>query len=173
RAGVAVVLDPGLAPGAKAPGRNRGPGAPSTADGSPLPLVLTAGRQVKRLSVADFPEPATVLDRVRIPPAFSARSPRARRDLAATVRTKLAGADRWETGQRAGRDSARAGRDQPPPGQAEITRLRGRLRQHPCHSCSDREAHARQAERYARLEREVQQLEEAVAGRSPVYTRVV
>ena len=189
RPGVAVVLDPGLSPAAKVHGKNRGRAgtAPAAADGSPLPLVLTAGRQVKRLSVADFPEPAIVLDRVRIPPAFSARSPRARRDLAATVRNKLAGADGressqrsaedgWETGQRSAADgrgtgqrAARAGRDQPD--QAEITRLRRRLRQHPCHSCPDREDHARQAERYARLEREVQQLESAVAGRSHVIAR--
>ena len=153
RPGVAVVLDPGLSPR-----------APSSADGSPLPLVLTAGRQVKRLSVADFPEPATVLDRVRIPPAFSARSPRARRDLAATVRNKLAGAEGRETGRRNGRDQSQ-------PGQAEITRLRRQLRQHPCHGCPDREDHARQAERYARLEREVQQLEAAVASRSHVIAR--
>jgi ATP-dependent RNA helicase HelY len=169
RQGVAVVLDPGLSPAAKVPGKNRGRAgaAPAAVDGSPLPLVLTAGRQVKRLSVADFPEPATVLDRVRIPPAFSARSPRARRDLAATVRNKLAGAagDGPDTGQRS------AGRDQPQPDQAEITRLRRRLRQHPCHSCPDREDHARQAERYARQEREVERLESAVASRSHVIAR--
>ncbi len=181
RAGVAVVLDPGLSPDARKPstkkrdqrgGRADGsavPGLPQ--DGSPLPLVLTAGRQVKRLSVADFPEPATVLDRVRIPAAFSARSPRSRRDLASTVRNKLAGqAAAGGPGQPAdGGDSPR--RDQSPPDQAEIARLRRRLRQHPCHACTDREDHARQAERYARLEREVQQLAATVAGRSHVIAR--
>ena len=175
RPGVAVVLDPGLSPTAKVPGKNRSRAgtAPATADGSPLPLVLTAGRQVKRLSVADFPEPATVLDRVRIPPAFSARSPRARRDLAATVRNKLAGADGRESSQRSAEDGRETGqRSAGGRGdQAEITRLRRRLRQHPCHSCPDREAHARQAERYARLEREAQQLEAAVASRSHVIAR--
>jgi ATP-dependent RNA helicase HelY len=136
--------------------------------------VLTAGRQVKRLSVADFPEPATVLDRVRIPAAFSARSPRSRRDLASTVRNKLAGqAAAAGPGQPAdgGDPSGRNRRDQSPPDQAEIARLRRRLRQHPCHACPDREDHARQAERYARLEREVQQLEATVAGRSHVIAR--
>src|SRR5215469_10886587 len=176
RPGVAVVLDPGLSPAGKVPGKNRGPAAPATADGSPLPLVLTAGRQVKRLSVADFPEPATVLDRVRIPPAFSARSPRARRDLAATVRNKLAGAEGRESSRRSAEDGREtgqrsAGGREDQPDQAEITRLRRRLRKHPCHSCPDREAHARQAERYARLEREVQQLEAAVASRSHVIAR--
>ena len=119
---------------------------------------------MKRLSVADFPEPATVLDRVRIPAAFSARSPRHRRDLASTVRNKLAGQTagdgRGETARAsrpaAGSPRRRAESCRPaPPGQPEIARLRRRLRQHPCHACPDREDHARQAERYARLEQEV------------------
>jgi ATP-dependent RNA helicase HelY len=184
RAGIAVVLDPGLSAagrrGASGKGARDG-GGPRAAtpdgshqDASPLPLVLTVGRQVKRLSAADFPEPATVLDRVRIPPAFSARSPRARRDLASTVRNKLAA----QPGPREGRAAAqpngggalrRAGAGQA--GQPEIARLRRRLRQHPCHACPDREDHARQAERYARLEREVEQLEAAVAGRTHVIAR--
>jgi ATP-dependent RNA helicase HelY len=150
RAGVAVVLDPGR------PSRRAGRGGPTPA--LPLPVVLTANRQVKRLSVADFPGPATVLDWVRIPATFSARSPQHRRDLVSTVRNKLA--DR--------------GPQPPPPDpsdQAEITQLRRRLRQHPCHGCPDRDDHARQAERHARLEREVQRLEAAVAGRSHVIAR--
>jgi ATP-dependent RNA helicase HelY len=160
RAGVAVVLDPGLPSGRGARGdRSRRPAGPG--DALPLPVVLTANRQVKRLSVADFPGPATVLDWVRIPATFSARSPQHRRDLVSTVRNKLA-----DRGPQRGQGSA-----PDPSDQAEITQLRRRLRQHPCHGCPDREDHARQAERYARLEREVQRLEEAVAGRSHVIAR--
>ena len=189
RAGIAVVLDPGLsAAGRKEASRRgaRGGGGPRAAtpdgshqDASPLPLVLTVGRQVKRLSAADFPEPATVLDRVRIPGAFSARSPRARRDLASTVRNKLAGqaAGNRGEGRGAGQSpddagvSYRAGAGQSRADQPEIAHLRRRLRQHPCHACPDREDHARQAERYVRLEREVEQLEAAVAGRTHVIAR--
>src|SRR5215469_10326042 len=74
QAGVAVVLERGIAP-----------------DGQPLPLVLTAGRQVKRLSVADFPVPVNPIERIAIPKSFSAKSPAHRRDLASTVRNKVAG----------------------------------------------------------------------------------
>jgi ATP-dependent RNA helicase HelY len=139
RAGVAVVLDTG----------GQGPG----------PLVLTENRQVKRLSMADFTIAVEPLERIRIPKWFSARSPQHRRDLAATVRNKL------------------AGRDLPPPrrGQApddaEISRLRAQIRQHPCHRCPDREDHARWAERYFRLQREVENLERRVASRSHVIAR--
>ena len=44
----------------------------------------------------------------------------------------------------------------------ELATLRRALRAHPCHGCDDREAHARWAERYARLERETEQLRQKV-----------
>ena len=146
RSGIALVLEPGPA-----------------GDDTPAPLVLTAGRQVKRLSLADFPVPVTAIDRVRIPAWFSARSANHRRDLASTVRNKLAGRDLSQ--QRAGRAGPPRGED------AEIERLRRRLRQHPCHGCADREDHARNAERYVRLEREAEALEHRIAGRTHVIAR--
>jgi ATP-dependent RNA helicase HelY len=156
RAGIAVVLDPGTPAGP--------PRGNAKADNLPLPLVLTAGRQVKRLSVADFPVPVTAIERIRIPAWFSARSPKHRRDLASTVRNKLAGRelDPLPSRGKAPKDEAE---------QAEIGRLRSALRRHPCHACPDCEEHIRQAERQARLEREVERLEAAVAGRSHVIAR--
>ncbi len=147
RAGIALVLE-----------------SPTAADPSGL-LVLTAGRQVKRLAAADFPVPVTPIDRVRIPGWFSARSAKHRRDLASTMRNKLAGRDLTRP-PRAGRDEGSGGGHD-----AEIERLRRRLRQHPCHGCPDREEHARQAERYQRREREAQELERRVAGRTHVIAR--
>ncbi len=149
RAGMAVVLDP----------------FPAGQD-EPQPVVLTANRQVKRLSMADFPVPVTAIDRIRIPASFSPRSANSRRDLAATLRNKLAGADLGRhpaDGARAGRN---AGRDD-----AGIAALRRQLRQHPCHSCPDREEHARQAEQHLRLRRQAQSLEGRVAGRTHVIAR--
>ena len=150
RAGMAVVLEPGIG----APGRR--------ADTTPVPLVLTAGRQVRRLSVADFPMPVEPIDRVRIPNWFSPRSPKHRRDLAASMMTKLAGRDR-EPPSRSKAPQAAA--------QEQIAALRRRVRSHPCHACPDREEHARRLERRARLQREVERLEATVAGRSHVIAR--
>jgi ATP-dependent RNA helicase HelY len=145
QAGVAVVLEPGTGP-----------------DGQPLPLVLTAGRQVKRLSVADFPMPVSPIERIRIPNSFSHRSPSARRDLASTVRNKVAGVQlprhRRATGQ---------SQD----GEAAIAALRRRLRLHPCHSCPDLQRHLRDLERRARLDREAAAVEQRVSGRSHVLAR--
>ena len=191
RAGLAVVLQPGLHPARGGNGNGRaadrggrggrehpdgGPGARAAGNGpglpeftGPGPLVLTEGRQVKRLAVADFPVPAEVIDKIRIPGSFSPRSPQHRKDLAATMRNRLASrpagagparrpvrAADWEQG------SADAG---------AVADLRRRLRRHPCHGCQDRENHARYAERYMRLARETEALERRVAGRSHVIAR--
>jgi ATP-dependent RNA helicase HelY len=147
RSGVAVVLDPGLA---------------KRSDG-PAPLVLTANRQVKRLTVLDFPRPVDPIEKIRIPKWFSARSPQHRRDLASTLRNKVG-----EDGEAAARPRGQGG------GAAddtEITALRHDLRQHPCHGCAEREDHARWAERYFRLERDTAGLRRRVESRSQVIAR--
>jgi ATP-dependent RNA helicase HelY len=131
-------------------------------DGRPAPLVLTANRQVKRLSVADFPVPVSPIERIRIPPSFSPRSPEARRDLASTVRNKLAGVEL----PRRRRGPARS-----EDGEAAISALRRRLRQHPCHGCADLQLHLRDLERRARLDREAAKMEQRVSGRSHVLAR--
>ena len=158
------------------------------------PLVLTANRQVKRLSLADFPVPVEAVDRIRIPASFSVRSPQHRRDLAASVRNRLAGRDiagpqrvaDWNdsaardrpgsdgrtggAGQAgpAGKDAGGAGLSSP---DHQIADLRRRLRRHPSHGCPDREEHARYAERYTRVKRETEALERKVASRSHVIAR--
>jgi ATP-dependent RNA helicase HelY len=152
RAGIALVLE---SPPSSA--------SPFTASDPPGLLVLTEGRQVKRLTLADFPVPVTPLDRLRIPTWFSVRSAKHRRDLASTVRNKLAGRDLGPP--------PRAGRAGGPDPDAEIERLRRLLRQHPCHGCADRDEHAREADRYLRLEREAEALERRVAGRTHVIVR--
>jgi ATP-dependent RNA helicase HelY len=144
-AGVALVLEPGAA---------------KRVD-DPSPLVLTVNRQVKQLALMDFRGPVEPVERVRIPPAFSRKSPQHRRDLASTLRNKTA---RIEV--------PRPVRRREPVGDdAEITELRRRLREHPCHGCADREDHSRWAERYFRLERETADLRRRVEGRSQVISR--
>jgi ATP-dependent RNA helicase HelY len=152
QSGVAVVLQSGGSGGS-------GRGA---SNGRPLPLVLTANRQVKRLSVADFPVPVSAIERIRIPPSFSPRSPAARRDLAATVRNKLAGRELPKQ-EASGRQNE--------PSAAAIEALRGRLRKHSCHGCPDMQLHLRDLARRVRLEREAEALEQRVSGRSHVLAR--
>jgi ATP-dependent RNA helicase HelY len=138
RAGLAVVLDPGLDP-----------------TGEPRPLVLTEDRWAGRLTSADFSGPATPLGRMRLPRRVDHRVPRVRRDLASSLRST--GIQAPVVGGRRGR-----GGSSDTPESAEVDALRRALRSHPCHGCDDREAHARWAERAARLEKETEQLRQKV-----------
>ncbi|HEU5332809.1 MAG TPA: DEAD/DEAH box helicase [Actinocrinis sp.] len=147
RAGLAVVLDPGLDTGRE----------------GPRPEVLTAERQVVRLSLLDFPYPVEPIAWMRIPKTFNRKSPQSRRDLASALRTK-AGAGEGKPA-RPPRSRSAAADDE------RITGLRRDLRSHPCHGCDDRENHARWAERHHRLERETEGLEKRVQGRTHSIAR--
>ncbi|WP_395639978.1 DEAD/DEAH box helicase [Pseudolysinimonas sp.] len=50
--------------------------------------------------------------------------------------------------------------------QRQIADLRKRMKQHPCHACAEREAHARWAERWWRLKRETDQMRSQISGRT-------
>jgi ATP-dependent RNA helicase HelY len=185
RQGLAVVLNPPPASGEFSPNR---------ADG---PLVLTVNGQLKQLSAADFPVPAEPIDRVRIPASFSERSPKHRRDLVSTMRSRIEGKPSDPPSRRrrsaAGNDEeypervrgqahdedesgggvtgTRSGADDAQVFDGDIAELRRKLRRHPCHACPDREQHARYAERYFRQKKEADELERQVAGRSHVIAR--
>lgn len=145
RAGLAVVLDPGL--------NSRGEG--------PSPLVLTIGKQVKKLSPVDFPVPVEPVEHLRIPKNFNSRSPKERANLVASVHAKIGDRDFGKPVR--ARDHAAE--------DEEINRLRKAIRQHPCHGCDEREDHARWAERYYKLLRETEGLRRRVEGRSHVIAR--
>ena len=145
RAGLAVVLDPGV----------RGMGSEG-----PKPVVLTIDRQVRRLSVVDFPTSVDVLATMRVPRSFNPRSPQSRRDLASSLRN-------LDVDERAvPRRSRSAAADDD-----RLAALRRELREHPCHRCPDREEHARWAERYDRLRRDTEGLERRIAGRTNTIAR--
>jgi ATP-dependent RNA helicase HelY len=154
-AGLALVLDPGVPAG-----RSNGHRGFEYHEG-PRPLVLTAERQVKRLASIDFPIPVEAVERMRIPKSFNPRSPQSRRDLASALRSKAG----HVVPERHRKQRAAAADDR------EIARLRTELRAHPCHGCSEREDHARWAERYHRLTRDTRQLERRIEGRTNTIAR--
>ena len=137
RAGLAIVLDPGLTP-----------------RDDPRPLVLTERRWAGRLSMMDFPVAVESIGSVRVPRHFNHRSPQERRDLAAALRRVAVPPG----------PSRRKG--SPPDADEEVARLRAAVRAHPCHGCPDRDEHARWAERYRRLQRENAGLVRRVEGRT-------
>jgi ATP-dependent RNA helicase HelY len=56
--------------------------------------------------------------------------------------------------------------------QRQLTALRTRLKQHPCHSCPEREAHARWAERWWKLKRETDLLTSQIRSRTGAVAKV-
>jgi ATP-dependent RNA helicase HelY len=83
----------------------------------------------------------------------------------------VTGTDRPSAG---GPGAGRVGNDGPGTdgaGTDDPAELRRQLRRHPCHSCPDREQHARQAERYFRARKEADDLERQIGSRSHVIAR--
>ena len=55
--------------------------------------------------------------------------------------------------------------------EAELAELKRKLRSHPCHGCSDREAHARWGERYQKLKKEVEAATKQIDSRTNQVAR--
>lgn len=127
----------------------------------PRPTILTLEKHVRRLSVQDLDGPVEVLSRLRVPKQFDARKPKDRRDLAASLRNALN--DRRPPTSRTPVEFESAGTERQ---ERAIADLRRRLRAHPCHGCSDREQHARWAERWWKLRRETDRLAQQIQGRT-------
>ncbi|WP_410579571.1 DEAD/DEAH box helicase [Amycolatopsis sp. lyj-108] len=134
RAGLAVVVDPGLDPIRE-----------------PRPVVVTEDRWSGPLSVSDFPAPVEALGNIKLPKHIELRSPKTRRDIAASLRSAGISLP--------GRQKRRAGANE----DGELAALRRALRAHPCHGLAEREANLRWVERYQRLTAETEQLERKVA----------
>ncbi len=84
-----------------------------------------------------------------------------------TIRRELTdlerkGAARADTQSRAERDKR----------QNQLAELRRRLKQHPCHSCPDRESHARWAERWWRLKKQTDELSQQIRSRTGAVARI-
>jgi ATP-dependent RNA helicase HelY len=141
RGGLAVVVEP-------------------SRDGRPPgPLVVTEDRRLRRLSTVEVQSPVEPITRVKVSKGFLARNPKARRDMASTMRAAVPHLPpaRERVGAGGGSDGET---------EEQIADLRRRLRAHPCHPCPDRENHARWAERWWRLERESASLRRTIEGRT-------
>ena len=134
RAGLAVVVDPGLDPVRE-----------------PRPVVVTEDRWSGPLSLSDFSAPVEPLGRIKLPKHVELRSPKTRRDIASHLRDSGISLP--------GRQKRRSGATE----DGELAALRRALRAHPCHGLAEREANIRWVERYHRLAAETEQLERRVA----------
>ena len=104
---------------------------------SPRPTVVTDNARTFRLAISELHHGIEVVGAVKVPKGNDPRNARNRRELAATVSAASGTFQRSRKSQQESSDT----------GAEDLTR---RLRAHPCHSCPDRETHARWAERYYR-----------------------
>ncbi|HVQ48855.1 MAG TPA: helicase-related protein, partial [Mycobacterium sp.] len=123
----------------------------------PRPLVLTEHRWAGRISSADYSGASEPMGSMQLPKRVEHRNPRARRDLASALRSAAAGLD--VPSVKAKRSGPPKERDVDP----ELAGLREQLRLHRAHNLPDREAKARLAERYLRIERDNEQIRQKVA----------
>ena len=146
--GFAVVVDPGVRADKE----------------GPRPYVVTLERHARRLSMIDFPTPVVALTRLKVPRSFNGRDPKARRDLAQALhlRTRDLPPRRQRSGGGPGEHGG-AG--------AQVDAVRAELRQHPCHSCPDREEHSRWAERWFKLDRDAGTLRRRIEQRTNTIAR--
>jgi ATP-dependent RNA helicase HelY len=118
---------------------------------------LTEHRWAGRISSADYSGTSDTLGTMSLPKRVEHRNPRMRRDLASALRSAAAGLDvRSAKGKRSGPPKER---DVDP----ELAGLREQLRRHAAHDLPDREAMARLAERYLRIERDNEQIRQKIA----------
>lgn len=105
---------------------------------------------MRHIHASDIHAPLDVLASLTIPKGFTPRSPKSRRDMAATLRAKVP----HDPPQPLRRVDVETDREIA----AETDELRRRLQAHPCHACEYREDHSRWAERWWKLRRETNAL---------------
>lgn len=127
---------------------------PDRESDEPRPLVLTEHRWAGRISSADYSGGPGAVGTMPLPKRIEYRQPRVRRDLASALRSAaeslvIPKRSRGQVGQDSDIDP-------------ELIALRERLRRHPSHGVGDREAKARIAERFLRVERDNAQLQKKI-----------
>ena len=115
---------------------------------APRPTVVNDAGRVLRLSIADLPMGIETVGRMSLPKRVNTKDARVRKDLGFAVAAE---------GKMA-RAAARSERQPTPAQRSEADALRQAIRNHPCHTCPDREDHARWAERYFRTLRDKDKL---------------
>ncbi|MGV3245820.1 DEAD/DEAH box helicase [Rothia sp. 11254D007CT] len=168
---VASVLD--LLPGdiIEIPrGRNAGPAvvlARAESLDDPRPSILTMAAQLRRLDPRDLDGPVLPISKIKVSKKFTGKTPKDRRDMASRMREALyQGLPARSGSQKKYFNERERGDEQ------KIEELRRALRNHPCHGCSDRENHARWAERWYRLSRDTDGLRRQIERRTNTIAQV-
>ncbi|MGH2813417.1 MAG: DEAD/DEAH box helicase [Actinomycetota bacterium] len=150
-------------------GKARGPvvivGADRSKRGEPRLLALTSNKRLVRLSASDFQRPPKAV--ATLPLARGLGGWGRQRRVDHQVRAQLAA----ELAALEISDDPGEFEEDAPEGPADLSKVRTRILQHPCHRCPDLNKHSQWAERATRLDRETAGLRKQVRSRSGTISR--
>lgn len=126
----------------------------------PRAYVLTINKEVRKVRASDFAGEIRPLTRIKIPQGFDSRSNKAKALLINKMRQHA-----YDV--RPPRVKAPKNHDV----ENQISMIRSQIKSHPCHGCDKREDHARWGERFFKLKREIDALENQISTRTNVLTR--
>lgn len=120
---------------------------------NPRVSILTDEAQLRSLDPHVLSEPLLPTSWIKIPKKVSAKTPKERRDLASRMRNALyEGRPARKGAELIGFNTQRNEHEM------RIDELKEAIKSHPCHSCSDREEHARWSDRWWKLYKDNQGL---------------
>ncbi len=139
--------------------------APGDAD--PRPQLLLADRRLRRFGAGEVSGGVRVTGRIRLPEPIRPRSANWRRETVLALREIHDGATNRPSPELVGP----ADREEADGRTSEVSALRRRLREHPCHRCPERDEHARQWQRRQVLVDEAERLRQQIATRTGTIAR--
>ncbi len=129
-------------------------------DFEPRIVTMNLAKEVRRMRRNDFVGEIEKVGNIKLSANFHARSAGAKNDLLQKLRKISIGPSKQPKHKSIDAEVEIA-----------IQTLKLEMRNHPCHGCSDREEHARWAERYFRLIRDTNSLEDQLKRRSNIIAR--
>lgn len=151
-------------------GRNSGPAvvlARAESFDDPKPSILTMDAHLRRLDSRDLEGPLLPISKIKVSKKFTGKTAKDRRDMASRMREALyQGLPAREKSQKRYFTEREDGET------VRLENLRKQLRQHPCHGCSDREHHARWAERWYKLSRDTDGLRQQIERRTNTISQI-
>ncbi|WP_435300041.1 DEAD/DEAH box helicase [Timonella sp. A28] len=118
----------------------------------PRPLVLTEQGKVRTVTIADLAHGLETVGSLRVSGSFNPRKPRERAELTHVLRNAVRSGDgltQLPTAPYGGSTKKSSAHSD-----ERLHAMRRELKDHPCHSCPDREDHARWGERWLKLDKD-------------------
>ena len=128
--------------------------------------ILTEDAHTRTATPRDFEGIIDPVSRIKLPKRLTLKTPKERRDTASRMRQAL-------IDHKPPRETKHRTITERPTGlQEQLETLRTKMRNHPCHGCSERETHARWAERWYKLNSDTDGLRRQIARRTNTIAHV-